>query len=72
MKYELIIIEKGEIMPDVMQFDCVIELKDYLHNLAWNNCETFEEYEKATKFIDSGRMKLKGTKIKTNFNINQY
>lgn len=72
MKYKIIIIEEGKIMPDKLEFDCVLELKEYLDQLAWQNCEHFEEYEKASKNIDSGRLKIKGTKLRTNFNINQY
>lgn len=71
MSYVLIIIDIGEVIPDKMEFDCVLELKKYLDKLAWENSSTIEEYEKACKFIDSGKLKIKGTKIKTNFNLSQ-
>lgn len=71
MSYKIIIIELGEIEPDRLEFDCVLELKKYLDKLAWSYSDNLEEYEKAIKFIDSGKLKIKGTKLKTNFNLNQ-
>jgi len=55
-----------------IEFDCLLTCKNYLDKIAWDNSKGWEEYQKATAYLDSGRVKIKSIIIKILFEEQKY